>query len=413
MAQTDQRPAGRAAAEPLWRNRDFTLLWCGQTLSALGTRTSSIAVPLVVLALTGSVARAGLAGFVATLPYLLFYLPAGALLDRWNRRRVMLWCEAGRVVALGSIPLALWAGRLTFAHVLVAGFAAGTCYVFFSVAEKSVLPSLVTCQQLTTALAQEEAKSRGAALAGPPLGGFLYGVSHALPFVADTLSYVVSFATLLGIRADLQVRRSGPVGALGKEIADGLRWLWGQSFIRVTMVCVALVNLMFQALTLVLIVLAAQLGASTATTGAVLGCFGVGGLAGALTAPWLQRRVPPKTAAVGATWLWTLLLAPLAVAPTPWALAPVAAALAFVGPVWNVVINGYQYRVIPDHLLGRIKSIVLMVSWGAMPFGSLLAGYLLDLTSPRGAVVALLGLTLGVALLATLTPGIRKAAIPA
>lgn len=413
MARTEQLPVGQDTEEPqpLWRNRDFTLLWCGQTLSVLGTRTSAVAVPLLVLSLTGSVARAGLAGFVATLPYLLFYLPAGALVDRWNRRRVMLWCDAGRLLALGSVPAALCAGWLTYAHVLVAGFAGGTCYVFFSVAEKSALPCLVTERQLTRALAQDEAKTRGAAMAGPPLGGFLFGVSHALPFAVDVLSYAVSFGTLLGVRKDLRVPRSGPAGRLGTEIAEGLRWLWGQAFIRLTMVCVALVNLMFQALNLVLVVRVAQLGASTAATGAVLGCFGIGGLAGACSAPWLARWISPKAAAIGATWLWTLLLAPMAVVSTPWQLAAVATALAFVGPAWNVLVAGYQYQVIPAHMMGRVKSVVMLVSWGAMPFGQLLGGFLLGLVSPRGAVAALLALMLGVALLATLSPGIRRAAL--
>src|SRR4051794_18272105 len=123
----------RGAKSSLWRNRDFTLLWSGQALSVLGTRISTIAVPLIVLTMTGSPQRAGVAGFVSTLPYLLFYLPAGALLDRCDRRPVMLWCEAVRVVALGSIPVAFWADRLTYWWLLVAGFVGGTCYVFFSV----------------------------------------------------------------------------------------------------------------------------------------------------------------------------------------------------------------------------------------------------------------------------------------
>ncbi|MFG3013656.1 hypothetical protein ACGFZB_25025 [Streptomyces cinerochromogenes] len=105
------------------------------------------------------------------MPYLLFYVPAGALLDRLDRKRVMLWCEGVRVLALGSVPVALWLGRLTYVQLLVAGFVGGTCYVFFSVAEKSVLPALVRPEQLTPALAQQEAKSRGTGLVGPPLGG--------------------------------------------------------------------------------------------------------------------------------------------------------------------------------------------------------------------------------------------------
>ena len=400
-----------AAPESLWRNRDFLLLWTGQVLSTLGTRMSSVAVPLLVLSMTGSAGKAGVAGFVSTLPYLLFYLPAGALLDRLDRRRVMWWCEAVRVVALGSIPVALYLDRLTFGLLLVAGFVGGTCFVFFSVAEKSVLPSLVTSEQLTPALAQQEAKSRAAGLAGPPLGGFLYGVSHALPFLADALSYVISLVTLSFIRADLRVERKEPARPLWREVGAGVRWLLREPFIRVTVVCVALTNVMFQALTLILIVLARDLGASSGITGAVLGFFGCGGLAGAFAAPWIQRRLSPRTVAIGATWLWVALLIPIAAMPTPLTLGPLVAAMAFVGPVWNVVVVGYQYKVIPDDMLARVKSIVLLVSWGAIPFGSLIAGALLDATSPRGSVLALSGLTLLVAVIATASPGIRKAAV--
>ncbi|MEU6139628.1 MFS transporter [Streptomyces sp. NPDC047081] len=414
MAETNAGPVARdaqAAPPSLWRNRDFVLLWSGQVLSTLGTRTSAVAVPLIVLAMTGSPGRAGVAGFVATLPYLLFYLPAGAVLDRLDRGHVMLWCEAVRVLALGSIPVALWLDRLTYTQLLVAGFVGGTCFVFFSVAEKSVLPSLVSPEQLTPALAQQEAKSRGAGLAGPPLGGLLYGVSHALPFLADALSYVASFATLAFIRVDLRVRRPEPAGPWWREVGAGVRWLVGQPFIRVTVGCSALTNVMFQALTLVVIVLARHLGASAAVTGAVLGFFGCGGLAGAFAAPWIQRRLPPRAVVIGATWLWLALLVPIAAVPTPQALGPLVAVMAFVNPVWNVVAVGYQYKVIPDHLLGRVKSVVLLVSWGAIPFGSLIAGALLDAVGPRAAVLALSGLSLLVAVVATASPGIRKAVV--
>jgi len=412
-AETDssQVPTIDGAQASLWRNRDFALMWSGQILSMLGTRISSIAVPLVVLDLTHSASKAGLAGFFATLPYLLFFLVAGPVLDRYNRKRVMLVCEAIRIVAVGSIPVALWVGRLTFAQVLITGFVGGTCYVFFSVAEKTVLPSLVPDSQLTPALAQQEAKSRGAGLAGPPIGGVLYGMVHALPFLADAISYIVSFTTIFLIRSDLRVRREEPPGSLYQEIAAGLRWLWREPFLRITVLLVGLVNLMFQALTLVLIVRAKQLGASSGTTGVMLGFMGLGGLAGALAAPWLQRQISPKAVAIGSSWIWMLMLAPMPFLPTAWAIGPFAGGMAFVGPVWNVVVVGYQYKVIPNELLGRIKSIVLLVSWGSIPFGSLLAAYLLHFSGAQGATVALVALTAVIAVIASASPSLRRSAV--
>ena len=100
---------------PLHRNRDFMILWSSQVASTVGTRVTSVAFPLLVLAVTGSPAQAGLVAFAQTLPYLVLFLPAGALVDRWDRKRTMLVCEAGRAVALGSIALAIYLDTLTIA----------------------------------------------------------------------------------------------------------------------------------------------------------------------------------------------------------------------------------------------------------------------------------------------------------
>src|SRR5689334_24612946 len=116
----------------VWRNRDFTLIWAGQTFSDLGTGVSQLAYPLVMLAVTHSPAQAGVLAAVRGLPYLLFGLLAGALADRWRRKRVMIVCELGNMVTVGSIPLALWLGHLTAAQLYVTGFLAGTFYVFFN-----------------------------------------------------------------------------------------------------------------------------------------------------------------------------------------------------------------------------------------------------------------------------------------
>jgi len=137
------------------------LLWSGQAVSNVGTQVSSIAFPLLVLALTNSPAKAGLAGFLGTLPYLLFSLPAGGLVDRWNRKRTMILCDVGRALAVVSIPLVLWVGGLSLAQVLVVAFADGSLYVLFALAESSAIPQVVPSEQLTAALGQNEARGVG------------------------------------------------------------------------------------------------------------------------------------------------------------------------------------------------------------------------------------------------------------
>src|SRR5207253_1248078 len=170
---------------PLRRNRDFVLLWTGQVVSTLGTRVTGVAYPLLVLALTHSPAKAGIVGFAQTLPYMLFYLPAGALVDRWNRKRVMLIADAGRAFALGSIAIVLAVGSPPLAQIIAVAFVEGSLFVFFYLSESAALPQIVPKEQLATAVAQNQARVQGADLAGQPLGGALFGVSRLLPFAAD------------------------------------------------------------------------------------------------------------------------------------------------------------------------------------------------------------------------------------
>src|SRR5438270_3170247 len=124
----------------LWRNRDYMLLWGGQVVSTAGSAASAIVYPLLILALTDSPAAAGLAGALRALPYLVFSLPAGALIDRWDRKRVMILCDTGRALALASIPLALAFGILTVAQLFIVSFIEGTLFVFFNIAEVACLP---------------------------------------------------------------------------------------------------------------------------------------------------------------------------------------------------------------------------------------------------------------------------------
>src|SRR5207245_4246669 len=164
----------RPIATPLRKNRDFQLLWAGQAVSVLGSRVSQIAYPLLVLVMTGSPGIAGLVGFIGTLPYILFQLPAGAVMDRVNRRRLMIACDIVRLVALGSIPLAAWLGRLSIAQVTIAAFTEGTMFVFFRLGEVAAIRIVVPPEQHPAALSQNEARLRAATLLGNPIGGLLF-----------------------------------------------------------------------------------------------------------------------------------------------------------------------------------------------------------------------------------------------
>ncbi|MEU4619534.1 MFS transporter [Actinoplanes sp. NPDC023801] len=393
----------------LWRNRDFTLLWSGQIISSLGAAISSTATPLLVLAETGSPLDAGLVGAAGTLPHLIANLPAGPLVDRWNRRLILLFSELVAAIALLTVPLAIWSGVFTVAQLCVVAFVQGLCFVFFGLAQDAALPMVVPPAHLATAIAANEARSRGATLAGPPIGGFLFGLDRAAPFLVDGISYLIAAAGLLFLRRDLQKPPEGPAESLWRAAGTGIRYIWHQPLIRVSILLIAASNFVFQALILVLVVLAERRGGSPSDIGLMLGLYSAGGLAGAFVAGRLHRQLSFRTVLIGINWVWAVLL-PLNVLTTGTIQIGVLGALcAFVGPLWNVVIFTYAGMVVPNELLGRVMSAVGTLTWGVMPIASLTAGLLLTAIGPTASIWSLSAIMLAAAITATLSPSVRHA----
>ena len=414
--------AGGPAADPpvpLRRNRDFQLLWGGQAISLLGSQTSKIAYPLLVLALTGSPVKAGVAGFAAMLGYLLFPLVAGGLADRLGRKQIMVGCDVIRLAAVGSIAVAGWVAHITYAQVLVAAFVEGSASVFFGLAQRAALPMLVHPAQRPAAVGQNEARQNAAQIAGPALGGALFGLSWSAPFAADALSYLASLVTLPFIRAPMQASPAAPAApatpagrssrGLRAELSEGLAWTWRQPFLRYSAFFAAAVNFLMQILALGLIVLARHDGASPAQIGIIVGCMGVGGLAGAFAAPAFQRRITAGITITGCMWIWAVLLALIAAVRAPWWLCPVVAAIGFVGPSWNVSVQTYRMQITPNEMLGRTSSVALQIGWGVIPLGSLLGGILLQAVAPSAAMSVVAAGMAATAIAATALAPIRDA----
>ncbi len=409
---------------PLRRNGDFQLLWGGQAVSVLGSQTSKIAYPLLVLAMTGSPAKAGVAGFAAMLGYLLFPLPAGGLADRHDRKRIMIVCDALRLAAVGSIAVAGWAAHITYVQVLVAGFIEGTASVFFGLAQRAALPMLVHPSQRSVAVGQNEARQNAAQLAGPALGGWLFGLSRAAPFAADAVSYLASLVTLPFIKTPMQAAAapsapsassapsapsaSGSRG-LRAALGEGLAWTWREPFLRYSAFFAASVNVLLQVLALGLIVLARHDGASPAQIGLIVGSMGAGGLAGAFVAPWFQARIPAGLAITGCMWIWAALVALIVLVRAPLWLCPIVACFGFVGPTWNVSVQTYRMQITPNEMLGRTSSLTMQIAWGVIPLGSLLAGFLLQAVSAAATMTVVAAGMVVTAAAATMLAPIRDA----
>jgi predicted MFS family arabinose efflux permease len=389
---------------PLHRNRDFVLLWSGQTLSELGSQVSLVAYPLLVLSLTGSPAKAGVVGFAKALPVALLALPAGALVDRVNRKRLMVATDGVRALALATIPIALLAGRLPYALIVAVAFVDGSGFVVSYIAERGALRRLVPRAQLPEAVARNESRTFAAMLAGPPLGGVLFGLGRAVPFLTDALSYAASTVSMLLIRTDFQEAREG-AGHGG--VGEGVRWLWRRPFLRGCVLLFAGGNPVFAGVYLLVVVLARRQGASPALIGAMLGIVAVGGLLGALVAPALQRRLAPRLVLIGETCVIALSLPLLLVVHHALLLGLVVALAEMVTPVTNSIVVSYRVALTPDRLQGRVQAASTLISYAAGWTGPLVVGFMLERAGTTATVLALAGWMGVLAVAAIAAPAFR------
>ena len=418
MAPTNDDPAKTEHVGPnlppaLWRNRDYLLLWSGQTVSSIGSGVSQLAFPLLVLALTHSPAQAGIAGALRTLPYFIFTLPGGALIDRWNRKWVMILCDSGRALSLASIPVALALGHLTIAQLYLVSLLEGSLYVFFDLAETASLPRVVPKEQLPAAISQNQVAFGITNLLGPPLGGVLYTLGRAVPFLTDALSYLASVLSLLFMQTKFQLERVVAPRRLWTEVVEGIKWMWHQPILRT----MAFLNSGWSALgfgfSLLVIVLAQRQHVAPPFIGGMFAIGGGTGILGAFLAPLLQRRLKYGQAIISLWWLYVLAWLLVVVAFTPFALGAVVAFFFLVDSIYNIVQFSYRLALIPDEFQGRVNSAFRLISYSLRPVGIALTGALMQLIGivPTAVVFAVILALL--ALVASLNAHIRKALPPA
>jgi MFS family permease len=394
---------------PLRQNRDFVLLQTGQALSTVGSESATVAYTLLVLELTHSPAKAGLTAFARLVPWVLFALPAGVAADRWNRKYLMIASDLVRTGALGVLGLAIVTGHLAFWHVPVVAFVEGTMYVVFNIAEVGAVRSVVPVPQLPRAFAAEQARLSAVYLAGPPLGGFLFGIGRAVPFLVDSVSYAFSTGTLLAMRTPFQEARSAAErSSLVVEVREGLHWLWSRPFLRICALLFAASNLSYAALELTLIVAGRRQGLSPAEIGIVIGAIGALSLLGSLAAPRFQRRLTMRTVIVMTQWLAVGVGAYL-IWPNVFVLVAASAPCFFLNPTLNAMIIGYRTALVPDRLQGRVTSVARSLALLGLPLGPVVAGALLASFSTTATVAFLAGWFAALALIATVSRAIRDA----
>lgn len=397
-----------AVVAPLRRNRDFVLLQAGQLLSQAGSSSTAIAYPLLVLVLTHSPAKAGIVGFARTLAWALLTLPAGLAADRWSRRRLMIAADGVRLLAVGGLAAAILLDRVAFWEIVFVASVEGAASALFRGSQAGALRAVVPSHQVPAAVATETGRGAAVSLAGPPLGGALFGIARGLPFIVDAVSYAFSTLSLLAMRTPFQEEREPHVDSVLSRLAEGFRFVWSRPFLRTCALLFGLANFIGPGVLLAIVVIGKQQGLSSGRVGALVAAFGACLLLGSLLSPIVRRLLPIRAVLLLELWTWFGCAAFL-IWPSIYVLSAGILPTALAIPSTDSVVHGYRIAMTPDRLLGRAESVWTIVALLIAPLGPLTAGVLLSTVSARAAIAVFAATGLVLALWGTLSPSIRNA----
>jgi len=362
-----------------------------------------LAYPLLVLALTRSAVIAGVVGTAASGAAFLVRLPAGALADRLDRRRTLILCDGARAVALAVLAALVATHVVTWPLVLVVAVVDRIGDTLFTPASMAALPLIVPDEQLESAWALSEGRQYAANLAGPPLGGILYGLGRVLPFVADAVSYGISACTSAGLRGSFAPTSDpGARRGLWAEAFEGLGHLWRDSLLRAVLVQAPLINFAFNGAIYTVILGLRRNGVSAAVIGGAEAVIMVGGLAGAFLASTLRSRASVRQLILLLTVAGTaLMLVAAAVMPSPAVAVPLAVPLVL-SPAANAALFAIVLRRSPPAMHGRVNNGLMQIATALAALAPLVSGIVVGRASAGWALVlfaAALAVVIPIALL--------------
>lgn len=368
----------------LWRHGGFLKLWAGETASQVGAQLGFLAIPVLAIHLLAATEfEIGLLGALQTAAFLVIALPAGAWIDRWLKRRVMILADLVRAVALALVPALWFAGVLDFAHLLVVATVVGVATAFFDVSYQSYLPVLVPRAAIPDANSKLEGTAQIARVGGPAIAGGLLTVVQAPLLLAGTaLTYVVSFVALLTIRDTEVPAPKADRRPLVAEIREGVAFVVREPLLRRIVLTTGVGNF-FQtiAMTMLPLLVLRELDLGPAVFGLATSIGAVGGILGALMTARLARVVgegtviPASALVLGGAVLLAPLMAVVPAAAIP-LLIVVELLLSISVLVYNITQVSFRQRICPPELLGRMNASIRFFVWGVMPLGALLSGVL-------------------------------------
>lgn len=396
----------------LRRNWNFQALWTSEAFAGLGKESAEVAYPLLILATTGSAFYAGAVGSAQLFTASVMAIPGGVLADRVGRRFLLMGCDLIRAILLGLFAVLIAAGQANLPVIFAISIASAVCLGVSNPTGLAVVKRLVRPDQVKQATAQNQIRFFGATMVGPPMGGSLFGVAQSLPFVGAAVSFFVGAVLTRLIRTPMKVV-TGARGFSMSDTMEGFRFLVRQPILRLMMIWIIGSNMAFthSSVFLAIIATAKSRGEPPSLIGVALAVAGFGGIAGALVAGWVLRRVRPGLIFIGAAWAGPIAAVGLAIVPGAVPLGIIVACVFVRAPIVNALFLSYIAKMVPDELQGRVLGAVMFMSMIATPIGVFFVGLIFSTAGPTW-VFAAIGTAAALAALPMLSRRIRTLAQP-
>lgn len=407
----------------------FRRSWWASTVSTLSTRTLGVTYPLLAFTLTASPSWIGWVMFASTVPGLLCYIPAGALVDRLGARTVLAWSETARALLIGCLFVAMASGVLELWHLVVVAVAEGVLCVISTVAETALIPTTVSTDRVGTALAMHETVVQGVVLVGRPLGGLLYGIGALVSFAANAVMFAVAAGMLFALPRDREPEREQEKSPV--RLGAGMAELWRNRFLRSATIVTACTNLMVQCLIVVFLTTASREQLPPLLVGMILAFSGVGGIIGAFMAPVrhdISRRIGDWTGQGAMSrlfgWIGLLREGRSTMLVHVWAcaagvvltIALQQSFLSFAGALLIIGLAGGLSNVTVRTALSqqpaRVTAVLRLGSYSSVALGPVLGSLLIVRVEPSIVLVILAGGMLVLAGLFTAVPTFKRSLAP-
>ena len=373
--------------------KSFNRLWTASAISNIGDGVMGAAFPLLVASTTRDPVLVSGANVVGRLPWFLFALISGALVDRLDRRRVMIWTDVFRAVVVGVLAALIVFDEAGLAVIYGVAFLLGSAETMFDTSAEAIVPRLVESSDLTSANGRLQATEWLASnFAGPPVGAALFALAAAVPFWVNSVSFLIAALVVALIAGQFTSERVSGPASIKQDIGEGVRWLWRNRVLRTLSMMAGGINLFSMGIVAIFVLFAQDiLGVSDVGFGVLLTVFGVGGLAGALASRFTVDRLGPGVTVQAVVVLGAAIAAAMGALSNAYLVGGLLLLFGFVVIHWNVVAVTLRQQLVPDELRGRVASVARLIAWGTQPLGALLGGLLaagLGLRAPFFAAAA-------------------------